>query len=77
MLHIRSFTFDALTVAPSAKISVVNDDGAPHTATLATAKIDVPVDPHATGVLTAPTTPGSYVLTCDIHPSMHGTLIVK
>ncbi len=77
VLHIRSFTFDALTVAPGAKITVSNDDSVPHTATLATAKIDIAVDPNATGVLTAPSTPGSYPLTCDIHPSMHGTLTVK
>ncbi len=77
MLHIRNFAFDALTVAPGAKITVSNDDSAPHTATLATAKIDVSVGSHATAVLTAPTKPGSYALTCDIHPSMHGTLTVK
>ncbi len=77
MLHIRNFAFDALTVAPGAKITVVNDDSAPHTATLATAKIDVSVGSHASGMLTAPTKPGSYALTCDIHPRMHGTLTVK
>ncbi|MDQ1672798.1 MAG: hypothetical protein QOC98_1360 [Frankiaceae bacterium] len=77
VLNIRSFTFDTLTVAPGATLTVNNDDTAPHTVTLATEKIDVKVGAHGTSTLTAPSKPGTYALTCDYHPRMHGTLTVS
>lgn len=76
-MDIKDFMFTTLTVAPGTKITVTNQDSAPHTATIKTANIDVSVAPGASGTFTAPTKPGSYALTCDVHPSMHGTLTVS
>jgi plastocyanin len=64
-----------MTVAPGATITVTNKDSAAHTLTgsgFGTGNLN----PGQTKTITAPMTPGSYALTCDYHPNMHGTLIV-
>jgi len=37
---------------------------------------DVTVDAHGTATFTAPDKAGTYPLTCDLHPTMHGVLTV-
>ena len=76
-LTIRDFHFASITVSPGAQVTVVNTDRAPHTLTVKDAGIDVRLDPGARGMFTAPSTPGTYALTCDIHPAMQGTLTVQ
>ncbi len=76
----KSFTFTptSLTVAPGAKITVVNQDQAPHTVTANDKSFDSGnISGGQRGEVTAPTKPGSYPYLCTIHQYMTGTLIVK
>jgi plastocyanin len=76
----KSFTFTptSLTVAPGAKITVVNQDQAPHTVTANDKSFDSGnIAGGQRGEVTAPTKPGSYPYICTIHQYMMGTLIVK
>jgi plastocyanin len=76
-LTIRDFAFGApLTVAPGAKVAVRNADGAPHTVT-GNAFDTGTVAGGGNASFTAPTAPGSYRFSCQIHPSMTGSLTVR
>lgn len=73
-----AFTPSQLTVAPGTTITVTNEDSAAHTVTADDGSFDSGnIDAGQTGKITAPSTPGSYPLTCTIHPFMTGTLIVQ
>ena len=78
-LRISGFAYGTpLTVRPGEKILVVNADGAPHTVTADSGgAFDVSVEGKASATMTAPAKPGTYPFHCTIHPSMHGTLIVR
>lgn len=70
--------FPALTVAPGARVSVTNGDDEPHTVTATDGAFDTgPFDASSPGAFTAPSTPGTYAITCTVHPSMHGTVVVR
>jgi plastocyanin len=76
----KNFTFipASLTVAPATKITVINEDQAPHTVTASDKSFDTGTIPGGQrGELTAPTKPGTYPYICTIHPYMTGTLIVQ
>ncbi len=78
-ITIKNFDFgQALTVKAGQKISVINQDSAPHTVTADDGKsFDAPAAANGgTGSFTAPTKPGTYPFHCTIHPMMHGTLTV-
>ncbi|MFN2478947.1 MAG: cupredoxin domain-containing protein [Pseudonocardiaceae bacterium] len=73
-----AFTPASLTVAPGAKITVINQDQAPHTVTANDKSFDSGnISGGQRGEVTAPTKPGSYPYICTIHQYMTGTLIVK
>ncbi|MFJ3921589.1 cupredoxin domain-containing protein [Streptomyces sp. NPDC090022] len=78
---IKDFRFEPadLTVAPGGKVSVVNEDSAPHTVTAedASAFDTSTIEGGQTVTFTAPPTAGTYRYLCDIHPSMTGTLTVR
>ncbi|MEU3401020.1 cupredoxin domain-containing protein [Streptomyces filamentosus] len=78
---IRDFRFEPadLTVSPGAKVSVVNEDSAPHTVTAedASAFDTSTIEGGRTATFTTPSTAGTYRYLCDIHPSMTGTLTVR
>lgn len=72
------FTPASLTVAPGTKITVINEDQAPHTVTANDKFFDTGViHGGQRGEITAPTKPGSYPYLCTIHQYMTGTLIVQ
>lgn len=77
-ITITAFAFgQPLTVAPGAKVTVVNTDAAPHNVTAADGKFETPdLAQDETASFTAPTAPGRYEFTCTLHPEMTGTLIV-
>jgi plastocyanin len=77
-ITIASFAFTTpLTVSPGATVTVTNTDSADHTVTADNASFDVSVPAGQTVTFTAPSTAGSFSYHCTIHPTMHGTLIVK
>ena len=73
---ISGYTFAKLTLKAGAKFKVVNKDGADHTYHVAGTKVDPLVRARSTLLLTAPTKPGTYKVSCDFHPTMHGLLVV-
>jgi plastocyanin len=76
-LTISGFAFGApLTVAPGTKVSVRNNDSAPHTVT-GSAFDTGNVGGGASGTFTAPTAAGTFRFSCQIHPSMTGSLTVR
>jgi plastocyanin len=77
-ITIKNFAFAVpASVAPGATLTVTNDDSVVHTITLKSAKIDKTVNGGANVTITAPKSPGSYAITCNFHPNMHGSLVVK
>ncbi|HET6635603.1 MAG TPA: cupredoxin domain-containing protein [Streptomyces sp.] len=81
-ITISDFTFkpSKLTVAPGAKVTVVNEDSATHTVTATDKDKSFDTGDIAGGekaTFTAPSTAGSYSYECTIHPFMKATLTVK
>jgi plastocyanin len=75
---IKDFAFTTPdSVSPGATITVDNKDGTAHTVTSDDGKAFDDAAPSGTSTFTAPTKPGSYPFHCNIHPEMHGTLVVK
>ena len=70
---VASYTLPALTVAPGSKVRVIDGDDEPHTVTAD----DGSFDKTHPGEFTAPSKPGSYAISCKVHPSMHGTITVR
>jgi plastocyanin len=76
-LTISGFAFGSpLTVSPGTKVAVRNADGAPHTVS-GNAFDTGTVAGGGSGSFTAPTAPGTYRFSCQIHPSMTGSLTVR
>ncbi|MFG2298389.1 cupredoxin family copper-binding protein [Streptomyces sp. NPDC048603] len=80
-VHIKDFKFvpAEVKVPAGAKVTVVNDDSAPHTltATEGQAFDTGTIESGKSGSFTAPSKPGSYAFICSIHPQMKGTLVVS
>ncbi|MEU4796637.1 cupredoxin domain-containing protein [Streptomyces sp. NPDC023327] len=80
-ITIKDFAFEPadLTVAPGTKVTVVNEDSAPHTVT---AGGDKPFDTGSIAAgkratFTAPSRAGKYAYICTIHQYMKGSLTVR
>jgi plastocyanin len=79
-ITIKNFAYEplSLTVAPGTKITVINEDEAPHTVTARDHSFDSGIiHGGQRGEVTASTTPGTYPYICTPHPYMKGTLIVR
>lgn len=78
---ISNFKFQpaSLTVAPGAKITVVNNDTTTHTFTADKGgSFDTgDIAPGKSATVTAPSNAGAFPFHCTIHPFMKGTLTVK
>ena len=77
-ITIKDFSFTTPdSVSPGATITVDNKDGTLHTVTSDDGDAFDDTASSGTSTFAAPTKPGSYPFHCNIHPSMHGTLVVK
>ncbi|MGH3688268.1 MAG: cupredoxin domain-containing protein [Pseudonocardiaceae bacterium] len=77
---IKNFTFvpATVTVAAGTRITVINQDQAPHTVTANDKSFDTAtIAGGQRGEIMAPGKPGSYSYLCTFHQYMTGTLIVK
>lgn len=78
---ISNFKFQpaSFTVAPGAKITVVNNDSTTHTLTATKGgSFDTgDIAPGKSATITAPSKAGAFPYHCMIHPFMTGTLTVK
>jgi plastocyanin len=78
-VHIQNFKFvpATLTVAPGTVVTFINDDQEPHTVTATNKSFD------SEGLDTNQKWPhtfakaGTYTYFCEMHPYMHGSVIVK
>ena len=75
-LTISGFAFSDLTVKPGVTVTVENQDSSPHTVAVKGTSTDVSVPAGGKATFTAPDKPGSYALSCDLHPQMAGQLTV-
>jgi len=78
-IQIADFSFGrARTVAAGAVVQVSNADAEAHTLTAEDGAFDTgSVDGGTVVSFTAPAVPGTYSFSCDIHPSMTGSLVVE
>jgi plastocyanin len=77
-ITIKDFSFTTPdSVSPGATVTVDNEDGTAHTVTSDEGDAFDDAASGRTSTFIAPTEPGSYPFHCSIHPSMHGTLVVK
>ncbi len=75
---VQNYVFPAVTTTTGAELRFVNRDDESHTVTADDGTFKVgPFDNKTPVVLVAPTTPGSFPFHCEIHPTMHGTLVVN
>ena len=78
-VHIQNFMFvpASLTVTPGTTVTFVNDDNEPHTVTSTVKAFDSEgLDTHQTFTQTFAKA-GTFLYFCEVHPYMHGTVIVK
>ncbi|MGW2371110.1 MULTISPECIES: cupredoxin domain-containing protein [Kitasatospora] len=79
-ITIKDFAYSpaSLTVSPGQTVTVTNQDTDGHTLTASDKSFDTgTIAPGATASFTAPQQTGAHPYICDIHPFMHGTLIVS
>lgn len=77
-VDIQNYAFPAITTAPGATLTLVDRDDEPHTFTADNGEFRVrPYNPQSPGTLVAPMQPGTYPFHCEIHPTMHGNLVVR
>lgn len=78
MYTVAQYTLPPLTVAPGTTVQVTDGDDEPHTVTADDGAFDTgSFDKNHPGTFTAPSKPGTYAVSCTIHPSMHGTITVR
>jgi plastocyanin len=78
-VDIKNFAFapPTLNVKQGATLTFTNDDQAPHTATADNKSFDTgTLNPGDTKTVTFKA-PGTIAYTCEIHPFMHGTIVVQ
>ena len=75
---VANYMFPPSTVVPGAKIEAVDGDDEPHTVTFDDGSFTTATfDKTYPVTFTAPTKPGTYAFHCKVHPSMHGTIVVR
>ena len=80
-ITISNFAFepDCFTASASQGITIVNEDGAPHTFTMPETEVNIPIAAGATfngEPIAGIVEPGTYDFMCTIHPAMTGEVTV-
>lgn len=74
---VMGYRFPAMAATPGGAIHLSDGDAEPHTVTADDSAFRAgPFGPMSSAVLIAPAAPGTYPFHCEIHPTMHGDLIV-
>ena len=74
---VTGYKFPPISAAPGATLKLVDRDDEPHTVTADDGAFRAgPFNPKTPATLVAPTKPGTYPFHCEIHPTMHGALVV-
>ena len=74
---VARYKFPPISAAPGATLKLVDRDDEPHTVTADDGAFKAgPFDPKTPATLVVPTKPGTYPFHCEIHPTMHGELVV-
>ena len=78
-VHIKNFMFvpATLTVAPGTVVTFINDDQEPHTVTATDKSFDSEGLDTNQKYTHAFAKAGTYQIFCEVHPYMHGTIVVK
>ena len=75
---VQNYTFPAISTTSGATLTLIDKDDEQHTMTADDGSFKGgPFNNKAPGTLVAPSKPGSYPFHCEIHPTMHGTLVVR
>ena len=75
---VQNYTFPAVSTTAGATLTLIDKDDEQHTMTADDGSFKGgPFNNKAPGTLVAPSKPGSYPFHCEIHPTMHGTLVVR
>jgi plastocyanin len=75
---VQNYTFPAVSTTAGATLTLVDNDAEQHTVTADDGSFKGgPFHKDAPATLVAPSKPGSYPFHCEIHPTMHGTLVVR
>lgn len=75
---VQNYTFPAVSTTAGTTLTLVDKDDEQHTMTADDGSFKGgPFNNKAPGTLVAPSKPGSYPFHCEIHPTMHGTLVVR
>ena len=75
---VHNYKFPAISATAGATLTLIDKDDERHTVTADDGSFKGgPFDKKAPGTLVVPTKPGSYPFHCEIHPTMHGTLVVR
>ena len=78
-VQLEDFAFrpSCLQASPDATITLENTGDAPHTFTVERTEVDVEVDPgRSAEARLSGAEPGTYAVTCTLHPQMEATLTV-
>jgi len=74
---VQNYVFSPMTAAAGSKLRLENRDPEAHNISSDTGLFKSgPFSTKQSAVLDVPNTPGSYPFHCEIHPTMHGTLVV-
>ena len=75
---VQNYTFPAVSTTSGATLTLIDKDDEQHTMTADDGSFKGgPFKKEAPGTLIAPSAAGSYPFQCEIHPTMHGTLVVR
>ena len=76
VLTIQNFAFSSVTAKAGELITIVNADGAGHTVTADDGSFSVDSAAGSSSDLVVPAA-GTYKIHCEIHSSMHGTIVIS